>query len=153
MYQIHRVFCATAFNLEPERRALEELLGHFNETVAMPRGVLFVPSFLIRMRDKRPYQVEIDDNIRESRYYLLALAGDWGPPERNFQSDYRLAMRCKDDPALPMSDAVLLLRRFEDDSPPVPGLPPPAAEFETIEQFVVAACGILARWLEETAAA
>jgi hypothetical protein len=151
MHPIHRVFCATAFELESERRIFEELLSAFNETDAMPRGVLFAPLFLLRMRDKRPYQAEIDDNIRECRYYLLALTGDWGPPERNFKADYRLALRCKDDPALPMSDTVLLLRRYEDDPPPAPGLPTPAAEFETPEQFAGLARGVFARWLEEIA--
>ena len=152
MLQMHRVFCATSFELEAERRAFEELLGEFNETSAMPRGVLFVPVFLVRMRDKRPYQAEIDDNIRESRYYLLSVAGEWGPAERNFKSDYRLACRCREDAALPMRDVVVLQRRFEDDPPPEPTLPAPGAVFETVEQFGELSRGLLARWLEETAA-
>ena len=43
MYRIHRVFCATAWELEGERRAFYDLLGEFNEAEAMRRGVLYVP--------------------------------------------------------------------------------------------------------------
>src|SRR5438270_7258065 len=102
MYRMHRVFCATSWELEGERRAFCDLIGVFNEEAAMQRGILYVPVSLVNIRDKRPYQYDIEENIRTSRHYVAALSGDWGPRERNFEADYRLACSCAGDPWLPM---------------------------------------------------
>src|SRR5947209_19186036 len=102
MYRMHRVFCATAWELEGERRAFYDAIGEFNEAAAMPRGMLYVPVSLTNVRDKRPYQYVVDENILESRHYILALSEDWGPPERNFEADYRLALASAGNATVPM---------------------------------------------------
>src|SRR4051794_13106588 len=102
MFRMQRVFCATAWELEAERRALYDVIGAFNEAEAMLRGLLYVPVSLTAFRDKRPLQFTVDENIRDAAHYILAITGDWGPPERNFERDYALALHSQSDPALPM---------------------------------------------------
>ena len=114
MYRMHRIFCATAWETEGERRAFYDILGTFNETHGIPAGTLYVPVSLININDKRPYQYTIDENIRECRYYILVPGDDWGPPARAFERDYRLALACAADPSLPMRQAAILLRTRPD---------------------------------------
>ena len=111
---MHRVFCATPWELEAERRAFYDVIGAFNESEAMPRGILYVTVSLAAMRDKRPYQYTVEENIRDCRHYLLVLSEGWGPPERNFEPDLRLATVCAGDPSLPMQSVCVLLRAPED---------------------------------------
>ncbi len=111
MYTFHRVFCATSFELERERQAFYDVLERVNETEAMPHGFLLVPVSLTNMGDKRPFQGAVDQNIEACRHYILAITGDWGPPERNFRRDYRLAVECIGNPALPMKSVAVLLEK------------------------------------------
>src|SRR5450759_4106633 len=111
MYQMHRVFCATSWELERERQAFEDVLGEFNEAEAMKRGVLYVPVSLVNIRDKRPLQYTVDENIHACRHYILALCDNWGPPERNFERDYQLALECRADPSQPMREIAFLLKK------------------------------------------
>jgi len=116
MYRMHKVFCATAWELEGERRAFYDVLGQFNEVAAMGQGLLYVPVSLTNVRDKRPYQYVVEENLRDCRHYILAVRDGWGPPERNFEQDYQLALACCANPALPMQEVVLLLRSMDGQS-------------------------------------
>jgi hypothetical protein len=118
MYRMHRIFCATAWETEGERRTFQEALGQFNETHGIPAGTLYVPVSLMNIHDKRPHQYTVEENIRECRHYILAPGDNWGPPERNFEPDYQLALACAADGGLPMQQAVVLLRTQPDGSPP-----------------------------------
>ena len=118
MYQMQRVFCATSWELEGERLSFYDILGQFNEREAMPAGLLYVPVSLLNVRDKRPYQYLVEENLRESTHYILALSGGWGPPERDFQRDYRLALDYLRDVSLPMQSVNLLLRDVPEDASP-----------------------------------
>ena len=147
MYQMHRVFCATSWELEGERRAFHDVLGAFNEAAAMPRGVLYVPVSLGTMRDKRPYQYAVDENIRACRHYILALTEVWGPPERNFERDYQLALACRDDPSLPMRECAFLV-----NTPPAGNeVQPAGAEFRTLDEFTGHLHRLLSEWIEADA--
>ena len=42
MYHMHRIYCATPWELEEERGTFYAAVGEFNATHAMPRGVLYV---------------------------------------------------------------------------------------------------------------
>jgi hypothetical protein len=150
MYRMHRVFCATAWELEGERLAFDNALGHINETEAMPKGLLFVPVSLTNIRDKRPYQFLLEENLRDSRYYILALSDGWGPPERNFQRDYQLAREHCANPALPMRDVALLVRSPASPSPFAAELALagyPAVAFADVEDFVRVVRARLSGWL------
>jgi hypothetical protein len=147
MHKMLRVFCATAWELEGERRAFQEAVGEFNETEAMKHGLLYVPVSLINIRDKRPYQYVVEENIGACRAYILALAdGSWGPPERNFERDLMLAAQQSANPDFPMRDAALLYR--EPSSPPQP-IPADVtvSPFSTTEDFVRQFRALMSTWL------
>lgn len=153
---MHRVFCATAWELEGERRAFYDVVGQVNEAEGMPRGVLWAPVSFPNVRDKRPYQFAIEENIRESRHYVLALSDGWGPPERDFRRDYRLALECRDDPALPMQSVTLLLRREPGVASPfaaeLAAAGTAAVEFTGMDDFQRKVRGLLSEWLAAVAA-
>jgi hypothetical protein len=150
MYQMQRVFCATSWELEAERRAFYDVVGEVNETGAMTRGVLYVPVTLTNIRDKRPLQYTVEENIRECSYYLLAMTEGWGPPERNFARDYRLAVACRDDASRPMRDVAMLWEKAADGSAVPDGLPQPAAEFSTTDEFRRRVGALLTAWLSSS---
>ena len=152
MYRLNRIFCATAWETEGERRAFHDTLGQFNETQGMPAGVLYVPVSLANIHDKRPYQYTVEENIRECRYYILVPGDSWGPPERNFERDYRLALACAADAALPLQAVVVLLRNQPDGSPsPFAAVLEAAGilftPFTGMDDFQQALPGIFAAWL------
>ena len=148
---MHRIFCATAWELEGERLAFDNALGHINESEAMPKGLLFVPVSLTNIRDKRPYQFVVEENLRDSRYYILALCDGWGPPERNFQRDYQLALEHCANPALPMRDVALLVRSPASQpsafAVELAGAGYPAVAFADVEDFICVVRGRVSQWL------
>jgi hypothetical protein len=146
MFQMHRIFCATPWELEAERRRFYDIVGRFNETAAMQKGVLFVPVTMPSVADKRPLQYAIDQNIHDCRHYILLLSGDWGPAQRNFEDEYRHALRCIDDPASPMQSVAVLASAKR--SAAGNGLPPPCATFSTPAEFDHGIEALLAHWLE-----
>ena len=110
-YTMHRVFCAAAWDLESEREAFLGVIGDFNETQAMQRGVLFVPVTLAwHTQDKLPIQPTIDQNIRDCRYYVQVIENTWGPPHRSFEREYALAVECLADATLPMRGVAVLFK-------------------------------------------
>ena len=152
MYRMYRIFCATAWETEGERRAFHDTLGQFNETQGIPAGMLYVPVCLGNIHDKRPYQYTVEENIRACRHYILVAADSWGPPERNFDGDYRLVLACAADGALPMQGAVVLVRSKPDGSPSPFAATLDAAgvaytAFTTMADFQEALMRILAGWL------
>lgn len=91
-YRMYRVFCATPLALEEEREAFYDVMAAFNEQRAMPSEILLLAVSLVPvMSDKRAYQRTVEENIRDSSYYILVWDGNWGPPERNFEKDWKLA--------------------------------------------------------------
>jgi hypothetical protein len=151
MFQMHRIFCATPWELEAERNRFHDLIGNFNETAAMQRGVLYVPVTLVNIRDKRPIQYVVDENIRDCRHYILLLSEDWGPVERNFRNDYHLALQCIADPALPMHSVALLSKRQLSGVPLAKGMPEPQSTFSTLAEFDNCVNKLLPAWLESIA--
>jgi hypothetical protein len=157
MYKMLRVFCATSWELEDERQAFYDVVGSVNETEAMKLGVLYVPVSLGNCADKRPLQHTVNENIRAVRHYLLAIDEDWGPKERSFERDYRLAMECAADPTMPMSELRILIRRQPDGSPAPFGATLESAGFSkidygTVDEFKQIVSGLLCEWLSADAA-
>jgi hypothetical protein len=153
MYSFHRIFCATAWELEGERRAFYDVVGEFNAGRAMPDGILYTPITLTNIRDKRPYQYTVDENIRQCHGYLLAVSDGWGPSERNFEPDYLLARQCLADPSLPMQHVAVITRNLPggDPSPFAAQLAAsgiPSEAFSTPEDFKALLTATLARWHE-----
>jgi hypothetical protein len=152
MFQMHRIFCATPWELEAELYRFYEVIGRFNETVAMQMGVLYVPVALTNVMDKRPQQYAVDQNIRDCRHYILLLSEDWGPVARNFKNDYQLALQCIDDPALPMQSVAVLAKKQPSGQPLAEGLPEPRATFSTLAEFDECVTALLSGWLESLSA-
>jgi hypothetical protein len=146
MFQMHRIFCANCWELEAERRAFHDIIGNFNEDVAMKDGVLYVPVSLVNIADKRPHQFTVNENIEACRHFLLVLSGDWGPVERNFQRDYALALKCAADPALPMRETAFLLQTGPEGQAPAPSLPTPDSQFSTPAEFQEQFLRLLHTW-------
>ena len=151
MYTLYRIFCATPWEMEIERDRFHHLVGNFNEAAAMAKGVLFVPVTLVNVRDKRPLQYAVDQNIRDSAYYLLLISGDWGPVERNFRNDYALASQCAADIALPMQELAVLAKSQPFMAPAAEDLPKPSATFSTLEEFDACVNQLLSNYLESLA--
>ena len=147
MYRMHRVFCATAWELEGERRAFHDVIGEVNAADAMKRGLLYVPVTLLNVRDKRPVQYAVEENIRACHYYMLALGDGWGPPERLFERDYRLALACRTDPAFPMRETAFLWQTPPGGGVAPAGLPTPTAVFSRTDEFKTHVRALLSEWL------
>jgi hypothetical protein len=164
-YEMHRIFCAAAGDLEEERTAFYNVMGDFNAAHAMPRNVLFVAVALpYQCFDKRPFQAALTENIRACRYYIQVLEDTWGPPEKNFERDHAIACRCASDSSLPMREVAVffkkpllphqvessvaeLKRKLELDHTQ------PHREFETLDEYKQQLHGLLAKWLETVAPA
>jgi hypothetical protein len=156
-YQMHRVFCATPLDLEEEREAFHQVLVLFNDQEAMKREVLLVGvSIVPLMSDKRAYQRAVDENIRDSRYYILLWDGGWGPPQRNFESDWKLALECAGNPKSPMQAAVALQKSGEECSQQAVGLRnsdgSDPTEYRSIDEFKAQIWQLLVTWLSTIAA-
>ncbi len=156
MYRMLRVFCATAWELEAERHGFCEALGQVNQEQAMARGTLFVPVALKNVPDKRRLQAAVDENIRACSYYILAIEEGWGPSERNFERDYRLAIACRNDKDAPMRETAILVRDRPDGSPSPFGPVLDAAGFSSIrfattEDFRGSVLRLLTEWLAAAA--
>jgi hypothetical protein len=134
--------------MEREQILFSDAVGRFNEAEAMPKGVLFLPVALTNVRDKRPLQYTVDDNIRQCSYFVLLLATEWGPVERNLRCDYELALECLADPGLPMQDVVVLKKvKPASGTALTDDLPEPRATFFTPAEFTESLNGLLAAWL------
>lgn len=147
MFQMHRVFCATPWELEAERRRFYDVVGRFNETEAMQKGVLYVPVTMTNVSDKRPLQYAIDENIRDCRHYVLLLSEGWGPAERNFEKEYHHALNCIGDPASSMQSVTVLAKNDSSGQPPANGLPEPWATYSTLAEFDKCINALLSAWL------
>ncbi|MGH9666662.1 MAG: hypothetical protein ACRD9L_19730 [Bryobacteraceae bacterium] len=164
-YAMHRVFCAAPGDLEEERQAFYKVMGEFNETKAMPRGVLFVSvSLPATVFDKRPYQAVLGENIRSCRYYIQLLEDTWGPPQKNFERDYALASKCAADPEMPMQQVAILFKKPLLPQQVEPGVAElrqclaaenAAAfrEFDTVTEYRRHLHDLLSSWLPTVAAA
>jgi hypothetical protein len=146
MFQMHRIFCATPWELEAERGRFHDFIGQFNETVAQREGVLYIPVTLVNIRDKRPFQYVIDENIRDSRHCVFLFSDGWGPPERNFRNDYYQALQAIDDPASALESVTVLAKKMPPGQPP--DLPAADATFSTLDSLDICLNGLLSAWLK-----
>jgi hypothetical protein len=158
-YDMHRIFCATPFELEDERNAFHAAIADFNSSEAMSRGVLFVTVSLVpAMADKRPFQAAVNENIRSSRYYVQILEESWGPPQRNMERDYALAAQLAADSGSKLRETVVLFKK-----PLLPHRVEPdlmemkramgAVEFTSVEELKMRLRELLSKWLESIAPA
>ena len=102
-YRMINVFCAAPVELEQERQSLYAAVAECNEQEAMRSGIVFVPlSLPPELADKERVQSAVDNNIGLAHYFVALLHESWGPAQRNFERDYRLAVESGDRPDRPM---------------------------------------------------
>jgi hypothetical protein len=110
-YTLHRIFCSTPGGLEAERQAFHEVIGQVNETEGMPKSILFVPvSIVPNIVDKTAFQSTVDANVRDCKFFVQVLQNTWGPPTKNFETEFNLASRLKSDPGALMSGVSIFFK-------------------------------------------
>lgn len=157
-YEMHRIFCATPFELEEERLAFHAAVSRFNESEAMPRNLLFIPVTLPpNLADKRAYHNVLLENIRDARYFVQLLEDSWGPPGRNFERDYAMARQYVEGGAHKIREIALIFKkpllphRVEQE---IVELKKQAkaegslVEFAGVEEFQEILTRLMARWME-----
>src|SRR5262245_43588520 len=78
----------------------------------MRSGIVFVPLTLPpEVADKERVQYEVDNNIGLAHHFVALLHESWGPAQRNFERDYRLAIESRDRPGRPMRTVAVGLKR------------------------------------------
>jgi hypothetical protein len=108
------VFLGAPGNSGAELQAFLEAVAEINETEGMARGRLFVP--IHSSRKGYPQAVD-EENIRNSRYYVLAVEDTIGIAGNTFERDLWVAGRCQADPNLEMQDVVVLLKQLAPGQP------------------------------------
>jgi hypothetical protein len=108
------VFLGAPGNSAAELEAFLEAVAGINEAEGMPCGRLFVP---INSSRKGYAQEVIEENIRHSRYYVLAVEDTIGIAGNTFERDLWVARRCQADSKLEMQEAVVFLKKLEPGQP------------------------------------
>ncbi len=113
-YVLHRVFCSTPGDLEPERQAFHEAIGQVNEAEGVSKGHLFVPvSIVPNMVNKLTFQPIVEANVQACEFFVQVLQNTWGPPERNFEYEYNLACGPKADPGSLMEGVAVFFKKAD----------------------------------------
>jgi hypothetical protein len=159
-YRLCNLFCRLAGNLAPEREVFYQAVGACNETEGMPRGTVYVP---LSIADYPPDRKRaVDENIQLSEFFLLLVEDIWEAPVQSFLHDYRLALRCRADAALPMRDIAVFVKKTpegEEDG----GLGqfraklggpdgPRCYDFGTADELAALLPPVLSEWLSEQGA-
>src|ERR1039457_6550510 len=78
---VYCVFIASPGGLEKERRCFRDVLNKYNESEALERGVMFVPTGWETTPKGvgRPQEI-INAGVRRCDYFVLVLCNRWGSP-------------------------------------------------------------------------
>jgi len=112
----YRVFIASPGGLQDERKAFREAINDYNESDAVPRGVMFLPvGWENTLRGVGRPQSMINDDLRSCDYMVLLLWDTWGtPPDEpgkgtytsGTQEEFEVACECYKDAKHPMQQIV-----------------------------------------------
>lgn len=118
----YRVFIASPSGMEDERKAFRDAIQEYNEVDAIARGVYFLP---VRWEETlggvgRPQDM-INEEIRESDFFLLMLWDRWGsppdaPPKRytsGTEEEFHVALECLNDPTRPMAEMIIFFKDID----------------------------------------
>jgi hypothetical protein len=108
------VFLGAPGNSAAEQQAFLEAVAEINQAEGIVHSRLFVP---IHSSRKGYPQNVIEENIRNSRYYVLAVEDSIGIAGNTFERDLWVARRCQADPNLEMKDVVVFLKQLDDGQP------------------------------------
>jgi hypothetical protein len=108
------VFLGAPGNSADELKAFLEAVAEINQAEGIARGRLFAP--VSSSRKGYPQNV-IEENIRNSRYYVLAVEDTIGIAGNTFERDLWVACRCQADPNLEMKEVVVFLKQLAAGQP------------------------------------
>ena len=122
---LYRVFISSPGGLNEEREAFRDVINNYNETEAIHRGVQFFPmgweSTLGGMGRPQSY---INEDVRESDYFVLLLWDRWGTPPGSAENgneytsgteeEYHVAKECFGDSEARMRQIVAFFKAVEE---------------------------------------
>ena len=120
----YRIFIATPGGLEPERRAFRQVIGEYNDSDALRRGVMFLPvGWEATLGGVGRPQSLINKDLRECDYFVLVLWDRWGSPtgrvpEEGYASgteeEYTEALRCLNDVNCPLRQIIVFFKAVDE---------------------------------------
>jgi len=116
-FDMYRVFISAPGDLQRENDACRSAISEINEKEAMPRKILLVSVGLREHGDISGIRSAVADNIRQCTWFIQVFHDDWGPGNL-FRKMFHLALECRDDPAFPMREVVVLLKDDPKESDP-----------------------------------
>jgi hypothetical protein len=116
-FDMHRVFLSAPGDLEREREACRGVISEVNAAEAMPLKILLVTVGLTSDDQIVGFRSAVSDNIRQCAYFVQVFDDDWGP-KNLFRKMFYLATECRDDPALPLQEVVVLLKAAPRETDP-----------------------------------
>jgi hypothetical protein len=111
----YRVFISAPGDMDRDRQACYDAISQVNAEVAMPAKILLVPVGLRENAQIEGHRSIVSDNVRWSSYFIQLFQDDWGPREL-FRKLFLLANECRDDPQLPMREAVVCLKSAPNET-------------------------------------
>jgi hypothetical protein len=108
-FDMYRVFISTPGDLEAEQQTCREAISEVNASKAMPLKILLVSVGLREDGQIVGFRSAVADNVRQCTYFIQVFEDDWGP-NNLFRKMYDLAIRCRDDEAMPMREAIVCLK-------------------------------------------
>jgi tetratricopeptide (TPR) repeat protein len=127
----YRIFIATPGGLEPERSSFRQVIGEYNDTDALRRGVMFFPvGWEATLGGVGRPQTLINKDLRECDYFVLVLWDRWGSPtgrvpEEGYTSgteeEYAEALDCLAGADCPMRQVIVFFKAVEERKLSDPG--------------------------------
>ena len=114
---MYRVFISTPGDLEREQEACRAAISEINAKDAMPLKILLVSVGLREGGAIDGFRSAVAENVRQCTYYIQVFEDDWGT--RNlFRKMLYVATDCRDDPAMPMREAIVCLKDAPRETDP-----------------------------------
>jgi hypothetical protein len=111
----YRVFISAPGDMDRDRQACYDAISRVDADVAMPAKILLVSVGLRESGQIEGNRSIVSDNVRWSSYFIQLFQDDWGSRDL-FRKLFLLAIECRDDPAMPMRDVVVCLKRAPNET-------------------------------------
>jgi len=121
----YRIFIASPGGLRDERKAFRKTIYEYNETDAIQRGVLFVPTgWEDTLAGAGRPQGIINQDLKSCDYFVLLVWDRWGtPPDvtgaarytSGTEEEFHVAEQCLNDPNEPLLQMAILFKAVPDE--------------------------------------
>jgi hypothetical protein len=116
-FDMYRVFISAPGDLEREQDACRNAVSETNANEAMPLKILLVSVGLREGGSIETFRSAVAENVRQCTYYIQVFQDDWGP-KNLFRKMFYLATECRDEPAMPMREAIVCLKDAPRETDP-----------------------------------